>query len=434
MIKFFKIISLVFLLFSCSLNSDSKFWSKRNIGSKQKILNIKQISKKDEILLSEINKSSKINLSSLKKENFSQSYFYNNNGRTNYDGELKSISRYKFKKIERFNEYEPEVILDNQNIIFFDNKGTILKFDQNSKLIWKNNYYTKSEKKLNPFLFMTAKNNILIVVDSIAKTFAINIETGKLIWSNYNISPFNSQIKIFEDKFYVVDTKNILRCFSVIDGKEIWNYKTDAPFIKSQKRVSLIIKNNKVIFNNSIGDITAVDTDTGDLVWQTPTQSKKIYDESMFFKNSDLISTKNSLLFSNNNNDFYSLNSKDGLLNWKQKLNSNVKPVYFNELIFTVTNEGYLAVINNKNGELIRSTYLFNSFKSKKRKNIKPIGFIVGKKNIYLTLNNGRLMVISISNGNVESIIKIDKEKISSPVVQGQNLYITKNNSIIKLN
>ena len=154
----------------------------------------------------------------------------------------------------------------------------------------------------------------------------------------------------------------------------------------------------------------------------------------MFFKNSDLISTKNSILFSNNNNDFYSLNSKDGLLNWKQKLNSNVKPVYFNELIFTVTNEGYLAVINNKNGELIRSTYLFNSFKSKKRKNIKPIGFIVGKKNIYLTLNNGRLMVINISEGNVKSIIKIDKEKISTPVVQGQNLYITKNNSIIKLN
>ena len=43
-------------------------------------------------------------------------------------------------------------------------------------------------------------------------------------------------------------------------------------------------------------------------------------------------------------------------------------------------------------------------------------------------------MVISISNGNVKSIIKIDKEKISTPVVQGQNLYITKNNSIIKLN
>ena len=434
MIKFFKIIALSLFIFSCSLNSNSSFWSKRSIDNKEKVLNIKQISKKDEVLLSEINKNLEINLSNLKKENFPLSYFDNNNGRTEYNGKLKSISRYKFKKIEKFNEYEPEVILDNQNILFFDNKGTILKFDQNSKLIWKKNYYSKSEKKLSPFLFMTTKNNLLIVVDTIAKTFAMDIETGELIWSNYNLSPFNSQIKIFKNKFYAVDTKNILRCFSVTDGKELWNYKTDTPFIKSQKRTSLIVKSNKVIFNNTIGDITAVDSDTGDLLWQTPTQSKKIYDESMFFKNSDLITAKNSILFSNNNNNFYSLNSKDGVLNWKQKLNSHIKPVYFNGLIFTVTNEGYLAVINNENGNLIRSTYLFNSFKPKKRKNIKPIGFIVGKKNIYLTLSNGRLMVIDISKGRIESIIKIDKEKISTPVVQGQNLYITKNNSIIKLN
>ena len=434
MIKFFKIIALSLFIFSCSLNSNSSFWSKRSIDNKEKVLNIKQISKKDEVLLSEINKNLEINLSNLKKENFPLSYFDNNNGRTEYNGKLKSISRYKFKKIEKFNEYEPEVILDNQNILFFDNKGTILKFDQNSKLIWKKNYYSKSEKKMSPFLFMTTKNNLLIIVDTIAKTFAMDIETGELIWSNYNLSPFNSQIKIFKNKFYVVDSKNILRCFSVTDGKELWNYKTDTPFIKSQKRTSLIVKSNKVIFNNTIGDITAVDSDTGDLLWQTPTQSKKIYDESMFFKNSDLITAKNSILFSNNNNNFYSLNSKDGVLNWKQKINSHIKPVYFNGLIFTVTNEGYLAVINNENGNIIRSTYLFNSFKPKKRKNIKPIGFIVGKKNIYLTLSNGRLMVIDTSKGSIESILKIDKEKISTPVVQGQNLYITKNNSIIKLN
>ena len=31
-------------------------------------------------------------------------------------------------------------------------------------------------------------------------------------------------------------------------------------------------------------------------------------------------------------------------------------------------------------------------------------------------------------------LLKIDKEKISSPIVKGQNLYVTKNNSIIKLN
>ena len=154
----------------------------------------------------------------------------------------------------------------------------------------------------------------------------------------------------------------------------------------------------------------------------------------MFFKNSDLISAKNSILFSNNNNDFFSLDVDSGFVNWKKKINSNVRPVFFNNFIFTITNEGYLVIIDNKNGNLVRSTYLFSNFKKKKRKKIKPIGFVVGKINVYLTLNNGRLLVVDIKTGSVNTVLKIDNEKISSPIVQGQNLYVTKNNSIIKLN
>ncbi len=270
------------------------------------------------------------------------SYFDNNNGRTNYNGNLKSISKYKFSKIEKFDEYEPEIIINQNNIIFFDNKGTILKFDKSSKLLWKKNYYTKIEKKLKPILFLSANQDTLIIVDTIAKYFAIDMKTGDLLWTKYNDSPFNSQIKIFKNKFYVVDANNVLRCYSLKNGKEIWNFKTDKPLIKSQKKNSLIVKKNNIIFNNSVGDITAVNSDTGELVWQAPTQSKKIYDESMFFKNSDLISAKNSILFSNNNNGFFSLDADSGLVNWKQKINSNVRPVFFNNLIFTITNESYL--------------------------------------------------------------------------------------------
>ena len=57
----------------------------------------------------------------------------------------------------------------------------------------------------------------------------------------------------------------------------------------------------------------------------------------------------------------------------------------------------------------------------------------MGVKNIYLTTDNGRLLVVDIKTGSVNSVLKIDNEKISAPIVQGQNLYVTKNNSIIKL-
>ena len=68
------------------------------------------------------------------------------------------------------------------------------------------------------------------------------------------------------------------------------------------------------------------------------------------------------------------------------------------------------------------------------RVNIKPVGFILGSKNIYLTTDNGKLLIIDIRSGRTSSIIKIDNNKISRPFVLNKNLFIIKDNSIIKLN
>ena len=46
---------------------------------------------------------------------------------------------------------------------------------------------------------------------------------------------FNSQLKIYKDKFFVIDFENILRCYSIKDGVEIWNVKTETSLIRSQK-------------------------------------------------------------------------------------------------------------------------------------------------------------------------------------------------------
>jgi outer membrane protein assembly factor BamB len=48
--------------------------------------------------------------------------------------------------------------------------------------------------------------------------------------------------------------------------------------IRSQKKLSMVIVNDLIYFNNSIGDISAVDINKGELLWQLPTQSSLIYE------------------------------------------------------------------------------------------------------------------------------------------------------------
>ena len=432
--KILNLLLVVFFTTNCSFNSNSTFWSGEKKIQKEVSFTIREINEKQPVLQNEFNADLKINLTDKKIENELISKFYNNDGISSYDGTLKSISKYSFSKIDKFERYEPEIIINEDTIIFFDDKGAILKFDNNSKLLWKKNYYTKTEKKNKPFLFFANNLNTLIVADTIAKYYAININSGELIWSKNNKSPFNSQIKIYKDKFFIVDDSNILKCFSLSDGSLIWEFKTQDALIRSQKKVSLALKNNKIIFSSTIGDLTAVDVETGKLVWQTPTRSNRIIEETMFLKISDIIIGGNSIFFSNNENEFFSIDEETGILNWKQNINSSLRPAYIDDLIFTVTEEGFLIVIESNTGNIIRSTYLFESIKEKKRKKINPIGFIVGKKNIYLSTNIGRLFVIDILSGKTQSVIKIDNKKISRPKVLNQNLYIAKDNSIVKLN
>jgi outer membrane protein assembly factor BamB len=428
-----KIILIFFFLNNCSLNKNSKYWTNERISEEIKD-NVIETFQNEEIVNLEFNPDLKISFYSKAIEKSFLNNFDNNNGRINFDGNLKNLSKYKFSKIDNFDQYELEISFSNNDIIFFDNKGSILKFDENSNLIWKKNYYSKSEKKQNHILFFANNNKYLLVADNLAKYYAIDIVTGDLIWSKDNNAPFNSQIKIYKDKFFIIDFENTLRAFSIDDGEEIWNIKTQNSLVRTQKKLSMVIVNDKIYFNNSLGDISSVDINSGQLVWQTPTQSSLVLDDGFFIKTSDIIADKNTLYFSNNKNSFFSLDINTGTLNWKQKINSKIRPTLIDNYILSVSSTGYLIIIEKISGNIIRITDIFKNIKPKLRQKIKPTGFIVGANNIYMTTDYGRLFVIDTTTGTTKLIVKIDKRKILRPAVLNKNLFIITDNSIIKLN
>lgn len=152
------------------------------------------------------------------------------------------------------------------------------------------------------------------------------------------------------------------------------------------------------------------------------------------FKISKLVSDGNSIIFSNNKNEFHSIDVKTGTINWINEINSNITPIITENLIFTVSNEGYLIVIEKNNGNIIRVTDLFKNYKLKKRKNINPVGFVIGNTNLYLTNTDGKMIVVDLSLGDIKKIEKISGDFISRPFIFNQNLFVIRNGSIIQYN
>ena len=433
--KVFKFIILFLFISNCSLDTKTGLWSQsENLSSDNERVDEK-LFEDAKIYEKEFNTKLKIKLKNDYKKNSFVNNLSNNNGVIKFNSKLSKISKYRFSKISQFDYYQPELLITDKNtLIFFDEKGTVLNFSENDKLIWKNNIYSKNEKKQNPILYFASSNQTLLVTDNIAKYYAMNLANGNLLWSKNNSAPFNSQVKVFKDKFFAIDFENILRCFSIKDGKEIWNFKSEKSFIKSQQKLSFIINDNKLVFINTLGDLSSIDINTGNLVWQTPTQSSAIYENYFSLKNSDLIAENGTIYFSNNKNEFFAIDERNGVIKWKQNINSNLRPTFVDGLVFTVTLEGYLAAIDSRNGNIVRMTNVLNIIKNYKRKNIKPEGFIITNSKIYLSLNNGRIVIVDTVNGKPTDIKKIDNKKISRPYILNNDMFIVRDNAILKLN
>ena len=426
------LILVIFFLNQCSLNEKSRLWQ-----DKEKKLvsnnNIKKIFSDEKIITTEFNKELKLDLS---KIGFNNKILENKNnyGSQNYSGLINKIGNYKFSKFDNINRLNFKPLFLDNGLIFFNNKGSIIRYDSNQKVLWKKNYYSKSEKKLKPKLNFELVGENLLVTDSIAKYYSVNISTGELNWLKNNVYSFNSDIKKDKQIFFAVDYKNTLRCYNVSDGSECWALQTENSFMISNSKYSLIIIGNNVIFSNSIGDITAVDIDSGLINWQLPTQSSSILQESYNFKISKLVSDSKAIFLSNNKQEFYSVDVKTGTTNWINKISSNLTPILSDNLLFTVSDDGYLYVIEKNTGNIIRITDLYINYKIKKRKKIKPIGFVIGGTKLYLTNTDGKMIIVDLSHGNVIGIKKVAGNFTSKPFIFNQNLFVIRNGSIIQYN
>ena len=424
------IISLFFLN-NCSLNENSRIWKNKKDNS----INPKNIKKifSEKKIITQFNQELKLDLANVKINNKIVDN-QNNYGFQDYSGSIDKVGNYKFSKLDDVNELNFKPVFLNDGLIFFDKKGSIIRYDNNQKVLWKKNHYSKLEKKLKPKLNFVLVDQNLLITDSISKYYSINVNSGELIWSKNNIYPFNSEIKRSKNKIFVVDYKNTLRCYNINDGSECWSLPTEDSFTISSSNFSLIIDGELIIFTNSIGDVTAVDVDSGLITWQLPTQSSSIINETYNFKVSKLVSDNESIYFSNNKNEFYSIDVKTGTTNWINEINSNLTPIISGNLIFTVSNEGYLHVIEKNNGNIIRISDLYLDYKIKKRKNVKPIGFAIGDKKLYLTNTDGKMIIVDLNLGKVIGVEKIAGNFTSRPFIFNQSLFVIRNGSIIQYN
>ena len=423
MSKFFLYLVLILFLSNCGFKDKKVEQNPNAITLFEKSKPIEQ----------ELNPTLNIKISTITKGEPFLSSNSNNSGNLDFNSNFENAFSYKFSTIDQFKFNQPEILFTEDNsLVFFTGKGEIFKTSIDFEEYWKVNHYTKKEKKLKPILYFAQSGTDILVLDNLSKVYSIKLETGELNWTIESKVGFNSNAKIIKNSVVAVDFDNVIRAFSVKDGKELWNFDTDNPFIKSQKKLSLLTKGEVIFFINSIGDVTALNANDGSLVWQTPTQSTLIFQDAFTLENSDIIFANDTIYFSNNRNEFFAIDARSGVLKYKQTINSSLRPTVIEDYVFSISKEGFLFVIDDKTGNVLRITNIFKNIENKKNQ-IEPTGFILAQNKVYVSLNNGKLIKLNAVSGNEEGFYKIGKSRINRPNVFDDGMFILKSNAIIKV-
>ena len=444
----FKIIIIFFIILtSCSFDNKTGIWDglgnekerARRIENDQnrnvEIVKIyssqntysKEVEAVKNITLSKPKKNASWETSNLNIQNTTGNIFLSS---INNNFLKKKIGKNKFSNS---NEYSSPLYF-NKYIIFSDDVGNIFNINNKGKINWKINIYKKIFKNVAKNLSFSIYKNKIYVADNIGFVYSLNLKTGKVIWLKSLGIPIKSNIKIFENKIFLINQDNKIFCLDSENGNKIWDVRTLSSFIKSQNFLGMAISKNGILFAlTSSGELIKINASNGGVYWSLNTAGSMHANEADFFKSSDVVISGDEIILSTLSSTI-SLNSKDGYFNWEKEIASTNNPIIDGRNIFLVTDNGYFINLDKKTGKTIWSVNLLKNLKNRKQKT-KVTGFILGSGKIYATTLNGFLIVCSATTGKIELSKKVGDKIIASPIIANNSLFIlTEKSKILGFN
>ena len=411
--NFLFFIILIALLNSCSFDNKTGIWENENnpLPSKNKIYkDFKTISTSQNFFNETIVLKKNYNLDFSSPEtnlNWTDILYAPNNNFKNFNYNNLNKVLFKSKKISKYKVGKYK-LFENDNLIISDERGNLLIFSFNeNKIVRKFNFYKKKFRKIEKIINYAVENNIIYVGDNLGYLYAYNYISDKILWAKDYKIPFNSNLKIFQDKIIISNQNNDLNILKKSTGDLLKSIPTEEFFIKNQFKNNLSINNKgDVIFLNSFGSLYSVNLSSMKINWFNNFNQSLDFSSSNYFMGNQVINSDKVIVISSNK-DTYLIDVKTGSVIKKFNFSSEIKPIIIKKNLIILSKNNFLINIDLDTKNII---YSYDISKEKKIKSnilnsniFKEI--LILNSEIFIFLRDSSILVFNM-DGNFKKITR----------------------------
>ncbi|MDR1475628.1 MAG: PQQ-binding-like beta-propeller repeat protein [Holosporales bacterium] len=316
-----------------------------------------------------------------------------------------------------------EPIVVDSDVFIFDNSARVLCV-RDGKIKWSLSLVPKKGSADNVWGGIAYDGQIVYAATNQAEAFAINAETGRIIWKRQLNSPARGGILVYRGFIYVLSMDSKLEVLSAASGDYIWSHAGIPEDIALMGGSGCAAARDTVIVPYPSGEIFAFYYNNGSQIWNQIVSRfslDKMATSLSHIKALPVIDG-NYVYVASNSGKIAALNLINGMQLWEQSISGTTQtPAISINSVFIITNENDLVCLSKTTGNLRWMTPLPKVVKKTPIFWYGPL-FVDGK--LVLAGSNGVIMFISPADGRKISTIFCGARISIPPVAANGKLYI----------
>ncbi len=325
-------------------------------------------------------------------------------------------------------------IITEKNIFILDGQANLLAFDLNGKKAWVANLIPESESRQNTQYSggLAAFGNRLFVLTGYGEIISLDISEGSILWRQKFDSPFRGSPVIKNKRLYSV-TSNDMAIAMNFEGKVLWTLDGPTRPTLLGKGFAPASSGNTVFLPFSAGLLRAVRSSNGAEIWsQSFDYARKGEAEAIIgdFGGSPILKSGKVFVVSLSG-QLLAINSKNGRIIWSAPVGSQSTPLIAGGSLFVVSSSGKLVRISENRGKIIWS----RSISGNKKGQYKFFGPTLAGNFLWVTGTDGRLRKFDPATGEQNGEYNFRNPALYRPFAAHDRLFVlTRSGKLIAFN